>query len=195
MKPMKGNKRWAVALWGGLLLFSALVYVAHYLIFRNVHDLVFYGLMDVASLPVSALIVTFILQRLLEYREKQSLLRKLDMVIGAFFSEVGTGLLKTLFAYVENRGDLLPQLLVKASWTGRDFARARREISAMSLRFSTSRGDLPGLKQMLASRRHFLLGLLENQNLLEHATFTDLIWATFHLAEELDNRPGFSGLP
>ncbi len=28
----------------------------------------------------------------------------------------------------------------------------------------------------------------ENPNILEHETFTDLLWAVFHLAEELENR-------
>jgi hypothetical protein len=40
-----------------------------------------------------------------------------------------------------------------------------------------------------------LLGLLENQNLLEHERFTDVLWATFHLLEELMARPEFAGLP
>jgi len=30
-----------------------------------------------------------------------------------------------------------------------------------------------------------LLGLLGNPNLLEHDSFTDLLWAVFHLMEEL----------
>ena len=42
--------------------------------------------------------------------------------------------------------------------------------------------------------RGFLLGLLENQNLLEHEQFTDLLWATFHLLEELMYRNDFSHL-
>jgi hypothetical protein len=29
------------------------------------------------------------------------------------------------------------------------------------------------------------LGLLENPNLLEHESFTELLWAVFHLTEEL----------
>jgi hypothetical protein len=37
-------------------------------------------------------------------------------------------------------------------------------------------------------KREFMLALLENPNLLEHESFTELLWAVFHLTEELDNR-------
>jgi len=38
--------------------------------------------------------------------------------------------------------------------------------------------------------------LLENPNLLEHDRFTDLLWAVFHLVEELEMRPeSLEGLP
>ena len=41
----------------------------------------------------------------------------------------------------------------------------------------------------------FLLGLLENPSLLEHESFTDLLWATFHVVEELEARPSVNNLP
>ena len=37
--------------------------------------------------------------------------------------------------------------------------------------------------------------LLENPNLLEHDRFTDLLWAIFHLGEELSARESLEGLP
>jgi hypothetical protein len=40
-----------------------------------------------------------------------------------------------------------------------------------------------------------LLGLLENPNLLEHESFTDLLWAVFHLTEELGCRTDLKNLP
>jgi hypothetical protein len=36
---------------------------------------------------------------------------------------------------------------------------------------------------------------LENPNLLEHETFTKLLWAIFHLLEELAYRDDFRSLP
>jgi len=55
--------------------------------------------------------------------------------------------------------------------------------------------DFPRLKEFLAARRQFLLALLENPNLMEHDRFTDMLWAVFHLAEELEARDDFGKLP
>lgn len=50
------------------------------------------------------------------------------------------------------------------------------------------------LKGFLVARRNFMLGLLENPNLLEHDGFTELLWAVFHLLEELQAREKLTGL-
>jgi len=44
------------------------------------------------------------------------------------------------------------------------------------------------LRTLLTGKRVFLLGLLENPNLLEQEAFTDLLWSVFHLTEELSVR-------
>ncbi|MDO8869890.1 MAG: hypothetical protein Q7V10_03960 [Methanobacteriaceae archaeon] len=54
---------------------------------------------------------------------------------------------------------------------------------------------LKSLKSLLLDKRQFMLGLLENPNLLEHESFTDMLWAAFHLAEELENRYNLDKLP
>ncbi len=45
---------------------------------------------------MEVLLVTLIIHQLLSDREKKSRLNKLNMIIGAFFGEVGTKLLKNL---------------------------------------------------------------------------------------------------
>ena len=52
---------------------------------------------------------------------------------------------------------------------------------------------LAGLNRVIividfVSKRNFMLRLLENPNLLEHDSFTEVIWAVFHLIEELAAR-------
>jgi hypothetical protein len=47
----------------------------------------------------------------------------------------------------------------------------------------------------MLKEKGFLLNLLGNSNLLEHETFTELLWAVFHLAEELASRNDVSSLP
>ena len=55
-------------------------------------------------------------------------------------------------------------------------------------------GELAELKSKLIEKRDFLLRMLENPNLFEHESFTELIWAVFHLTEELVSRPDLKQL-
>ena len=81
---------WQLILGLSLVALSAIVYWIHYLIFHDIHHIFIYMLGDVASVFIEVLLVTLIMHNLLAHREKQSMLKKLNMVIGAFFSEFDT---------------------------------------------------------------------------------------------------------
>lgn len=76
-----------------LLLASIILYAVQYAIFRDTHQLFVYLLADIAFVPIQVLLVTLVIHELLSEREKRARLQKLNMIIGAFFSEVGTALL------------------------------------------------------------------------------------------------------
>ncbi|MDO9556685.1 MAG: hypothetical protein Q7J82_03800 [Coriobacteriia bacterium] len=192
---MKLLKSWRFRLGAILVASSAVLYLVHYLIFHDFHHIAIYTVHDIAFLPLEVLLVTMVLHELLESRSKREMLYKLNMVIGAFFSEVGTGLLGRLATFSENVEGVRDDLIVKPSWTHKEFTSAVGELRSYDFRIDAGRGDLAGLRDFLVSRRDFLLRLLENPNLLEHETFTDSLWAVFHLAEELEHRTDLSELP
>jgi hypothetical protein len=130
----------------------------------------------------------------LAHREKQDKLEKLNMVMGAFFTEVGYHLLSTLFPYFENRAEIAEQMDITEDWTKKDFRRAAAYAYNLNVEIDCSKVDLTELKDFLASKRTFILTMLENPNLLEHDRFTDLLWAVTHLDEELEARQAVTGL-
>lgn len=79
-----------------LVLLSVFFYAVHYAIFRDSHHIFIYLIGDIAFVFIEVLMVTLIIHHLLAEREKRAMLNKLNMVIGAFFSEVGTSLLEHL---------------------------------------------------------------------------------------------------
>ena len=174
-----------LALGVSLIALAAVLYLVHYVLFRNAHHIFIYLVGDLAFLPIEVLLVTIIIHRLLTLREKRVMLKKLNMVIGAFFSEVGTQLLKLFSSFDPRREELARALIVRKEWTSMDFSDVRARVAHHGYDVSPQVADIEGLKQFLIERRPFLLGLLENQNLLEHESFTNLLWAVFHLAEEL----------
>jgi hypothetical protein len=174
---------------------SGVLYFNHYLIFRDVHHIFIYMIGDLAFLPLEVFLVVIVIERIIAYREKMSILHKLNMVVGAFFSEVGTELLQKLLKCFTTNSQIRQQLAVDQNWTQRDFERAMDFANTLEDKPHCGEIDLEDLKAFLVEKRQFLLGLLENPNLLEHEKFTDLLWATFHLDEELEARPSVSNLP
>ena len=118
-----------------------------------------------------------------------------NMVIGAFFSEAGTMLLKVFSDFDPYREKISKELIVTPDWSKPDFARARRQARNYDYGIDIQQGNLEELRRLLIEKRGFLLRLLENPNLLEHESFTDLLWAIFHLTEELACRVDVRKLP
>jgi len=71
------------------LVLSGIVYFVHYLIFGDIHHIFIYMIGDLGFLPLEVLLVVLIIERVLARREQQAKQQKLNMVVGAFFTEVG----------------------------------------------------------------------------------------------------------
>jgi len=186
---------WEIKVGVGLVALSAALYMAHYLMFGDAHHILIYLVGDIAFVPIEVLIVTLILHRLLSIHEKQSMLSKMNMVIGAFFSEVGTDLLERLAAFDPSSEAIRESLVPGQDWTPGRFVTVSAALRKREHAIDPTAADLVALRDFLCSHREFMLRLLENPNLLEHDSFTDLLWAAFHLTEELAHRADLSGLP
>jgi hypothetical protein len=191
------RKRFGWQLFFGLalILLSAAVYLIHYLIFRDLHHIFIYLIGDIAFVFIEVLLVTMIIHRLLVYQQKQEIMKKLNMIIGAFFSEVGTELIRKVAAFDKEIVKVNKRLKNFDNWSDNDFARAQRYFARYKADIDIKKGDLAELALFLKEKRDFLLNLLENPNILEHDSFTDLLWAVFHLTEELCYRINLDNLP
>ncbi len=87
------HTRWQILLGLSLVALSLLFYSLHYVIFKDLHHIFIYLLGDIAFVPIEVLLVTMIIHKLLEEKEKKARLEKLNMVIETFFSEAGTKIL------------------------------------------------------------------------------------------------------
>ena len=182
---MKKYFSWRISVSLLLISASALTYTIHYFIFHDIHHIFIYMIGDIAFLFLDVLLVILFIERLLSQREKKALMKKLNMVIGTFFSEVGLELLKKFSDFTENAEALEKQLEIQPTWTQKDFKKAMASAQSFSYRLKIDKTHLSQLRHFLLSKRYFMLRLLENPNLLEHERFTDILWAIFHLTEEL----------
>jgi hypothetical protein len=164
---------------------SALTYTIHYLIFRDTHHIFIYMIGDFGFLFIDVLLVVLFVERILSRRDKRNMMNKLNMVIGTFFSEFGLEFLKRFSIFVNNSEQLAKKMIITSQWGNKEFKNAISAAGDFSYDIKIDKDKLCELRDFLISKRTFLLQLLENPNLLEHDSFTDLLWAVFHLTEEL----------
>ena len=123
---MKRFLNWQVLLGIFLVALSAVLYLLHYAIFRDSHHIFIYLLGDIAFVPIEVLLVTLIIHRLLSAREKRAMLKKMNMVVGVFFSEAGTALLKSLSAFDSQSDKLGVKLVVASNWSEQEFSMVKK---------------------------------------------------------------------
>jgi hypothetical protein len=192
---MNAEKRWLLLFGSGLVLLSLALYAAHYLLFHDLHHIMIFGLHELAFIPIEVLVVTLIIDQLLESRERQQRIEKLNMVIGTFFSNAGTPLLARLIRADPCIGTLRQRLIIRDSWKKDDFAAMKKVLEEYSCGTEIDRIDLDAMRGFLLENENFFLMLVENPMVFEHESFTDLLLAINHLTEELRARGSLSALP
>jgi hypothetical protein len=192
---MKRDIRWILIAGIGLVTISLSLFTLHYMLFHDTHHLFIFFVGDMAFIPIEVLIVTLIIDQLLESREKQQREEKMNMIIGTFFSNIGTPLLATLCRADSRIARLKPRLLINEAWEKDGFSDVRACLGRYRGQISLGHLDIDALRHFLAGHEDFLLRLVENPMISEHESFTDLVLALIHLTEELKARGDLSSLP
>jgi hypothetical protein len=154
--------RWQIILASILIFLSIVLYFVHYTIFRDAHHIFLYLLGDIAFVPIEVLLVTVIIHQVLSAREKHARMEKLNMVIGAFFSEVGTKLLTYFSDWDPKLDNIRKELMVTSDWTQEEFLRMSKRLKKYDYGIDIQRVDLAGLRTFLGAKLDFLVRLLEN---------------------------------
>lgn len=169
-----------------LVVLSAIIYGIQLSIFYGspYYSTLFYFLQDLAFLPIEVAMVTFVFNRFLEKQEKEKQYKKIKVIISTFFVEGGLEIMESLSKCNVNSDEIKKQIddikLIK-----KREKKIRQACKALDYKMEASIERIVDLKKVLLSKKHFLVRMLENDNLLEHDSFTDTLWAVFHVADEL----------
>lgn len=174
---------------------STLFYLIDYLIFHNFQDLTYSLISNLAFVFIQVLLVTMILENHMEKREKKKRMEKLNMVIGIFFSKAGTEILHSFTELDPQIESIRNDLMIDKNWNRNHFSVIKEKLKLYKHELKISHTELETIALYFEKEEDFLLQLLENPTLMEHESFTDLLQATFHLAEELQLRENLKELP
>jgi len=185
---------WRATFGVAMIAATVVLMVVHYLVFRDLYNLGFYSVHALVMMPAQALLLTLLLNEFLTRKSRQEMLNKLSMVIGAFFTEVGSDLLRRL-SCMDATCEIQDEFRIDGTWDHARYEHARQTAAAYRFSVRPTAEDLAAIREFLVERQPFILGMLQNPNLLEHERFTDVLWAVSHLTEELRLRGDVSNLP
>ncbi len=181
---------------GILLIISALgFYVLNYFLFRDLNFIERYLLAQLGFLPISVLLVTLVLNKLMVRRERMERIEKLNIVVGSFFAEIGKDLLRYLSKYDERIESIAREMMNLENFGNEDFDRIRQKLENKRFEIALEKINLYELRKFLLENKDFAINLLDNPAIIEHETFTELLWNLLHVTEELRRISNFENLP
>ena len=190
---MDEHKRWKIKFSILMIILIIIIYGSNYLVLGDPEHIISYIWTHLGFIPVDILVVAFILDEIIEKKEKEAMLEKLDMLMSTFFSEVGNDLIEQLSTANKYKASTENLKSIK-DWNQDDFDNKLNELKSSSLDFSADISPenreefLKTLTDTLSSKREFIVSLINNPNLLEKEEFTELINSILHLDEELEHR-------
>lgn len=176
--------RWQIIFAVVLTVVSALLFTAHFFMFHDAYNIFFYLFHGVAFIPIQVIIVGLILDRIIEKKENEKLLKKLNMVIGLFFSEVGHNFVSEVSKHDKNLENSIELFNIKGTQSLKEICEVKDNLKSYKGELEIDIAALVKIREMLLKKRDFLVKLLENPILLEHDTFTELLMSVFHISEE-----------
>lgn len=175
-----------------LFILSGIIYFIQFEIFHDLKNTEFYILQDWAFLPVQIAIVTIVVGMIVNERERRQRLSRSRTLASSFFRDFGTELIEAMLPYA-NKSDILNRIAsIDQSWTENDYMKASADLKANGVGTHCSKEDFLAIKQVLLRNKAHLQTVSSNSVLLEHEDLTDMLWAIFHITDELTLRGDLS---
>jgi len=194
MKYFKSNRN-KIVFAAVLIAITIVFFLMQYGLYHRPEEAGFLLFQDLAFLPLEVLLVTMILESIIKEREKREKLDQIDVLVGAFFSEMGAETIRRIKAFITNMEGLGDALNLGPSSTSRDFSGATAMVMHYTFKAESLGGDLKGLGNFLYENKRNLLDMFSNPNLLENSRFTSMLWAIYHLMDEIQNREDLGASP
>ena len=171
-----------------LVAVSIIMYTIHFAIFRDSHHLFIFLVADIAFVPLEVFFVSLVIENLMKKQEEQKIVKKMNMLVGLFYQEVGNDLL----TYFVNADEELKAnktcLIINFNWHKENYTNLKKLIKSHSHNINVNQINIEKLLVLLKGNRELIINLVTNPILLEKEYFSDVLMSIFHLMDELESR-------
>ncbi|WP_054835427.1 hypothetical protein [Methanobrevibacter arboriphilus] len=150
---------WKIKLGIILLLTSIAMYCFAFFALNEHEKVIFYLVIDFAFMPLDVLVVVLVVEGIINKKEKENILEKLDMIMSVFFSEFGTEFLSK-FINISNKNEKINKLLKDLNvWSDKEFNNFLKDLKKTDLEINLDldidqrKEFLTDLKQLLVENR------------------------------------------
>ncbi|MCP1662008.1 MAG: two pore domain potassium channel family protein [Methanocalculus sp. MSAO_Arc1] len=145
-------------------------------------------LLILAGVGTFLTVIAYIIDMTVSRSNQQARKKKIGMLIGVFFSELGVPCIYRLKDAVPSVLSGRDDLLIGDDWDARRFGAARKSLLGMECRCELGKIDLVALEQFLSRKRGVMIQLLQHPMLFEDEPFAEMITALSHFGDELSAR-------
>ena len=118
-----------------MVLLIIIIYGSNYLVLGDAEHIISYVWTHLGFIPVDILLVAFLLDEIIERKEKEAMLEKLDMLMSTFFSEVGNELINQLSTVNKYKASTENLKSIK-NWEDKDYENKLNELKSSTVDFS-----------------------------------------------------------
>ena len=160
-----------------LIALSSIMFFIHYLIFGQALNTAYYSLMNLCFIPINSLVVTIMLEKLIDYRSKKDRIEKINMLVGIFFTEVGGKLMHFIIDADKDAKNYITNF--------EDLNKIKKCLYEYNYKVDMKYIDLCAIKNILVEHNNLFVTLISNESILQHQIFTDLLMSVIHLRDEI----------
>ncbi|XTR38447.1 hypothetical protein ACQQ2T_03455 [Paraclostridium tenue] len=160
-----------------LIALSSIMFFIHYLIFGQALNTAYYSLMNLCFIPINSLVVTIMLEKLIDYRAKKDRIEKINMLVGIFFTEVGGKLMHFIIDADKDAKNYITNF--------EDLNKIKKCLYEYNYKVDMKYIDLCAIKNILVKHNNLFVTLISNESILQHQIFTDLLMSVIHLRDEI----------
>ena len=160
-----------------LVALSVIMFGVHYLVFGQGVNTAYYSLMNLCFIPINSLVVTLILDKLIDHKSKKERMEKLNMLVGLFFTELGYKLMHLIIVADKDGKNAITCF--------ENLDEVERQIRAHNYSIDINEIDLDAVMDILFKNSNMLVNLISNESITQHEIFTDLLMSVMHLRDEI----------
>lgn len=167
------------------LLISTIIYFFHYIIFGDLRQTLSGIILSLGYVPIGIIYQELIVDKILDKKQKLNSIEKINVIIGAFYNEVGNSLINILSKGDKKIDIVREEINVNSNWSNEKFQNLIELLKVNTCEIDINKIDIRKIVKLLNHKDTLIINLMINQNIKEYKGFIQLLIVLIYLRDQL----------